>query len=66
MTIIHAFGVLLLGTGLGALLVWLQQTGARRRFRQDLQDQIDQAVFGGLRRQRILDQTVSDREYTPK
>jgi hypothetical protein len=54
MNVLQALGILLLGVGLGALLVWLQQTAVRRRFRQELEAQIDQAVFGGLRRQRLL------------
>jgi uncharacterized membrane-anchored protein YhcB (DUF1043 family) len=48
------FGILLLGIGLGALLIWLQQTDARKQFRQELEIQIDQALFGELRRQRLL------------
>ena len=54
MNVPQALGILLLGVGLGALLVWLQQTAVRRRFRQELEAQIDQAIFGGLRRQRLL------------
>jgi hypothetical protein len=54
MNILQAFGILLLGAGLGALLIWLQQTAARRQFRQELETQIDQALIGELRRQRLL------------
>jgi hypothetical protein len=54
MNILQAFGILLLGVGLGALLIWFQQTDARKQFRQDLEIQIDQALFGELRRQRLL------------
>ncbi|SRR5208337_2282825 len=54
MNVPQALSILLLGAGLGAFLVWLQQTAVRRRFRQELETQIDQAVFGGLRRQRLL------------
>jgi hypothetical protein len=54
MNILQAFGVLLLGAGLGALLIWLQQTASRRQFRQELETQIDQALLGQLGRQRLL------------
>ena len=54
MNILQAFGLLLLGAGLGALLIWLQQTGARKQFRQELQIQIGQAFLGELRRHRLL------------
>jgi hypothetical protein len=54
MNILQAFGVLLLGAGLGALLIWLQQTTSRRQFRQQLETQIDQALLGQLGRQRLL------------
>jgi hypothetical protein len=43
MNILQAFGVLLLGVGLGGLLVWLQQSAARRQFREDLETLTDQA-----------------------
>jgi len=49
-----AVGILLLGAGLGALLTWLQQTAVRRRFQQELETQIDQALFDGLRRRKCL------------
>lgn len=45
MNIMQAFGALLLGVGLGGLLVWLQQSCARRQFREDLEARIDQACF---------------------
>jgi hypothetical protein len=54
MNTLQAFGVLLLGAGLGALLIWLQQTASRRQFRQELETQIDQALLGQLGRQRLL------------
>jgi hypothetical protein len=54
MNILQAFGILLLGVGLGALLIWLQQIDARKQFRQELEIQIDQALLGELRRQRLL------------
>ena len=54
MNILEAFSILLLGLGLGALLMWVQQTAARRQFRQQLETQVDQALFGGLRRQGCL------------
>jgi hypothetical protein len=54
MNIVQEFGILLLGAGLGALLIWLQQTAARRRFRQELEAQIEQAFLGELGRQRLL------------
>jgi len=43
MNIPQAFGLLLLGVGLGALLVWLQQRAARRQFREELETLTDQA-----------------------
>jgi len=55
MNILQAFGILLFGACLGALLMWLPQTAARRQFQQELETQIDQALFGGLRRQRLAD-----------
>jgi hypothetical protein len=54
MNLPQAFGILLLGAGLGTLLTWLQQTGVRKRFQQELESQIDQALFGGLRRRKLL------------
>lgn len=54
MNILQAFGVLLLGAGLGALLIWLQQTASRRQFRQEIETQIDQALLGQFGRQRLL------------
>lgn len=54
MNILQAVGILLFGVGLGALLIWLQQTAARRQFRQELETQVDQALFGGWRRQRVI------------
>jgi len=53
MSVPQAFGILLSGAGLGTLLTWLQQTGVRRRFQQELESQIDQALFGGLRRRKL-------------
>ena len=32
-----------MGVGLGGLLVWLQQSAARRQFREDLETLTDQA-----------------------
>jgi hypothetical protein len=65
MNTLQAFGILLLGAGLGALLIWLQQTAARRQFRQELETQIDQALFGELRRQRLLNICQEKREPVP-
>jgi hypothetical protein len=65
MNILQAFGILLLGAGLGALLIWLQQTAARRQFRQELETQIDQALCGELRRQRLLNIRQGKREPGP-
>ena len=39
-------GVFLLGTGAGALCVWLQQRGIR----QEMVDQLNEALFGARRR----------------
>ena len=54
MNVPQAFGIFLLGAGLGTLLTWLHQTGVRRRFQRELESQIDQALFGGLRRRKLL------------
>lgn len=54
MNIALAFGLFLSGAGLGALLTWLQQTAVRRQFQQELETQIEQALFGGLRRRRLI------------
>jgi hypothetical protein len=54
MNFLAALGVLLFGVGLGGLLVWLQQTAARRQFRQELEAELDQALFGLSRRQAQL------------
>ena len=52
MNVTVAFGILLLGTGLGALLVWLQQRAIRRQFLQGLESELEQALFGAARRSR--------------
>jgi hypothetical protein len=54
MNILQAIGILLLGAGLGALLTWLQQTAVRKQFLQELEAQVDQALFSRLRSQRLL------------
>jgi hypothetical protein len=53
MNILQAFGIFLFGAGLGALLMWVPQTAARKHYRQELETQIDHALFGGLRRHRL-------------
>jgi hypothetical protein len=40
MNILQALGILLLGAGLGALLLWIQQAAMRRQFRKELETQI--------------------------
>ena len=45
MNIAIAFGLFLLGAGLGALLIWIQQTASRRRFLEGLETQINEAPF---------------------
>jgi hypothetical protein len=54
MNVPQAFGISLFGAALGTLLTWLQQTVVRRQFQEELESQIDQALFGGLRHQRLL------------
>jgi hypothetical protein len=54
MNMLQTFAILLLGAGLGALLTRIQQTGVRRRFQQEILTQIDQALFDGSCRQRLL------------
>jgi len=54
MNIPLAFGLLLLGVGLGGLLVWLQQSAARRQFREDLETRIDKAFFARSRHEGLF------------
>jgi hypothetical protein len=54
MNILPAFGVLLLGVGLGGLLVWLQQNALRRQFREDLEALTDQAFSVDSRREGLF------------
>jgi hypothetical protein len=42
----------LLGAGLGGFLTWIRQTAVRKRLLQNLESELDQALFGGLRRQK--------------
>ncbi len=51
MNILQEFGILMLGVGLGALLVWLQQRTARKQFRQEIRLEIQGALSGPSRRQ---------------
>ena len=53
MTITLALGLFLLGAAVGALLTKMHQTTVRKQFQQDLEAQIDQAFFGGLRRRKL-------------
>jgi len=50
MSVLQAFGILLLGAGLGALLSWIQQTAARKQLEQELETQLYEAIFGWRRR----------------
>jgi len=52
----QVIAIFLLGVGFGALLIWLQQIAVRRQFRQEIVSQIDQALFGGLRRRHDSEQ----------
>jgi uncharacterized membrane protein len=45
-------GSFMLGAGSGALCVFLQQRGIRVRFRKEITDQLEQALFGSTRRWR--------------
>jgi hypothetical protein len=56
MNILQAFGMLLLGVGLGGLLAWLQQTAARRQFREELETLTDKAfpVARGTRGRSVI------------
>lgn len=47
-----ALGVFLLGAGVGGLLVRIQQTSVRRRIVASMIAEIDEALFGKLRRER--------------
>jgi hypothetical protein len=53
MNILLALGILLLGAGLGALLLWIQQAAMRRQFRKELETQIYQPLFSGRRHGRL-------------
>jgi len=55
MNVPQAFGILLLGAGSGGLLVWLQQAAVKRRFLQDIESQLREALFGGQRRRALRD-----------
>jgi hypothetical protein len=50
MTLLAVSSALMFGMGLGGLLVWFQQTDARARFRQEIESQIEQAIYGRMRR----------------
>ena len=65
MNILQALGVLLLGVGLGALLIWIQQTAARRQFRKEMETRIDQALFVGPRRQRLVNIRTAKGTFGP-
>jgi uncharacterized membrane protein len=45
-------GVFMLGAGSGGFCVFLQQRGIRDRFRREIIDQLDEALFGPIRRWR--------------
>jgi hypothetical protein len=45
-------GVFILGAGSGGLCVFLRQQGIRARFRKEITNQLDQALFGPIRRWR--------------
>jgi len=51
----EAFGVFLIGAGIGALVVWFQQT-ASRRLLQDLEEELDRICFGRARRERLANE----------
>jgi hypothetical protein len=51
MSAVLAFGILLLGVGLGALLFWLLHSCLREQVHQELEGLLDQALFERLRRQ---------------
>jgi CHASE1-domain containing sensor protein len=50
MTLLVAAGALFIGMAVGGLLVWLHQTDARARFRQEIEGEIKQALYGRRRR----------------
>jgi len=66
MNIQQAFGILLFGTGLGALLIGLPLAAASRKMRQRLEAQIDQALSRGLRRQRLFHAGQEVAETVPR
>jgi hypothetical protein len=47
-------GVFMLGAGTGGLCVFLQQMGVRSRFKTEITNQLDKALFGPVRQQRRL------------
>jgi hypothetical protein len=52
MNVSLALGVFLLGAGVGGLLVRIQEASMRRRLVASMTDDIDEALFGNLRRER--------------
>jgi CheY-like chemotaxis protein len=53
MTLYEAVGDWLFGASSGAILIWFQQSSARRRELLELAASLDQALFGDLRRRRL-------------
>jgi hypothetical protein len=54
MNLALAFGTFLLGAGVGGLLVCLQQAAVRTQLLRELETEIEQALFVGVRRRRLL------------
>lgn len=44
----------MLGAGSGGLCVFLQQRGIRVRFRKEITDQLDEALYGPIRRRKAV------------
>jgi hypothetical protein len=50
MDVAAALGIFLFGLGIGGLLVWVEQTAARKQFRDKLETQLNEAFFGRVQR----------------
>lgn len=49
---LFVLGIFTLGAGAGGLCVWVQQRGIRSRFRKEITDQLDKALFDPIRRKK--------------
>jgi hypothetical protein len=50
-----ALCIFLLGGGVGVFLTWLQQRALRKRFQQELEARVDQALFSRIRGRKVAE-----------